>query len=167
MPRENDQGRRDVCPVHFPECRDDLTHRHSPGIKEKDFVIHRCKTALVLFNGLGLKAAGPVTWGVQLKLAIFSLQGLGGEAVAAIFSVRLLMDVHNDRQLHRIQDSLLPVPIEVSALFADGNGKNLGSAPRELKLYLNTAPFPHWHLCFTQHEVFATRDKLQLTAGGD
>ena len=81
------QGGGDIGPVHLLECGDDLAGRHALGVQEKDLVIHRGKSALVLFDQAGFEAAGPIPWRVQLKLAVFSLQCLAGITVAVIIRV--------------------------------------------------------------------------------
>jgi len=85
------QGGGDIGSVHFFERGDDFTGCHTLGMQEKDLVIHRGKPALVLFDQAGFEAAGPISRGVQFKLALFSLQGLGGLTVAVIVCFGLLM----------------------------------------------------------------------------
>ena len=45
----------------------------------------------MLFDQLGLEAAGPVAWRVKLELTFFGLQSLAGIAVAAVVGVGLLV----------------------------------------------------------------------------
>ena len=58
------QGCRYVGVVHFLERGDNLPGSHALCVQEQDFVIHRGESALVLFDQLGLEAAGPVAWSV-------------------------------------------------------------------------------------------------------
>ena len=86
-----DRLRQNMHPVHFLEGRDDFPRCHALGVQEDYFVVHRRKSALVLFNEFGLKAPSSVAWCIELELADFGSDGFSGIPVAVVVSFGLLV----------------------------------------------------------------------------
>lgn len=71
------QRRRDISIVHFFKCGDDLTGRHTFGVKGQNLAVYLCNTRLVFLYELRLEGIFTVTWRVQLDFAVIAQKGFG------------------------------------------------------------------------------------------